>query len=297
MLDERAAGRDLDVLERGEVEEGVRTAVLALERVAVRIVRDRGTVHLVDDVAGALGDEVGAPGNAALIAGDVDGVDLDSRHLLDQRPDVASRRDLGQLVLREILAGLDLPRVDQGGRARHGHRFLHRGQLQLHVHLRVLADRDGHVLPRDSRESRHRHGHRVLAGRHFQEPEEAVRVHAGRDRRGRSDERSRTSGDHFSLFVDYVSVNVACVGLGNERRREEQRPGDCKKDSAKRPRHCDLLQMMKTGSKLLEVMLSRFRRVKSIPITGKTACARFESAEAGFVILKRVTWSHRGAKS
>src|SRR6202008_4923492 len=123
-----------------EVEERVRAAVLALERIAVSVVRRRGAVDLVDDVARALRDEVGSTGNGALVAADVDGVDLDARDLLDERPDVARRRDLLELLARKVLARLDLARIEQRRLAGDRHRRLDARKLQLDVDLRVLAD-------------------------------------------------------------------------------------------------------------------------------------------------------------
>ncbi len=80
------------------------------------------------------------------IAADVDARHLHGRRHRQQRPHVAAIRERLKLLELEVLLHTRAGGVNDWRCARHGHRFLQRGEAEFDVHIRREAQRDLYAI-------------------------------------------------------------------------------------------------------------------------------------------------------
>ena len=156
-LEAIAAGLDADAEHRAgrkRARVGARAADLEfLEAAEVKVAGVGGRAFGgVDAFHAGLVLRVEAVGAEAGLCAGVRSADVERRHLHTgslghRRPHVAGVRDFRQQLLGEVRAHRRRRGVDDRRSAGHGHRFLQRGDLQLHIDGQRLIDHDAHVLP------------------------------------------------------------------------------------------------------------------------------------------------------
>ena len=161
---------------------------------------------------------------AALVAPDVDAVELHAGNGREDHPGIAGRRNLGELRLVDDRSGLDLARVEQRGRALDDDGRLGGRDLESRRRLRVLTDGDLHVGVGHLGEALQLVGQRVEAGRETREAE---------PRRGRRSSASSARRDPIRVTVTpgrrppcsstAVAIDVAGQLLRERERRERER--------------------------------------------------------------------------
>ncbi len=227
-LDVVARGGDLDLVEVVVVEIRGRSAgsghvshLDAIERPR-RVLRPRSLRLEVRLLAG-------------FVAADVDAIDEHARHAAHQRERIARRRDLLQLVGREVRRRAGRLRVHDRRLARDGDRFFHRRHFHRNGwQLGRGANANFDVLAYGGREALHGDRDLVGAGGEIQKAELACIVGRRRERPIAPGQRDGHAWKHATLFIG----NRPRDGAGAELLGDSRRCGDEREQrSEKHTRH------------------------------------------------------------
>ena len=222
--DVAAAVADLNLLERIEVEVGRR---------GVRgEVRDRPAFEVPLDVgrrAARVQADLLARGRSADVQ-----AGANARRHADDLPGVAGGGDLLEHVSREDRPGRRFLQVDDRRRARDGHFFRERAELQLGVDAGVEAGFDDDIGTSDFLEAAHLEGDGKLPDRHVRELKRPGSSGDGHERllQRRSRDRHGNAGQHRAGIVGNLTEDgTYCLGTGRsgperENTCQEQAPSE-----------------------------------------------------------------------
>ncbi len=278
--DVAAPGRGLDLLERLEVVVGRGGPECAHvgDRDAVEVPGVLARVRALADVGRLL---------AALVAADVDPVELHARHRRENDPRIARRRDRLELRLVDDGAGLDLARVEERLLSPHDDVGLDARDPENPARLRVLPDRDLDVGLGDLAEPLQLVLERVDAGAQADETILAAGVRRLGLRRAHARERDADPGQAPALLVGDVADDVARELLrGRERReREHGRQGRDRNPRPPEPgtsggHHCPLLSAAPHARRLTAEGATRVPRATRAR-TGRNALGRGRKTRRG----------------